>query len=172
MPPASPAGMLLRAALVAGMFGTIASFSPRMGSPLRPAAASAADAGIFTLAARRFAAPRRARAVLRATVSAEADGIRRVDTASRDASAADITDNGTPMGVPLQGQSATVALNALRMLRAEKLAAGETVFFDFPAIIGGNETAPEAAQKPLLLYLTGMDGLGVSGEPQVCHSDK
>jgi hypothetical protein len=54
------------------------------------------------------------------------------------------------------------------MLRAEKLAAGETVFFDFPATLGGNETAPEAAQKPLLLYLTGMDGVGVSGEPQVC----
>jgi len=104
--------------------------------------------------------------MLRATVNAEAEGIRSDDAVSRDASAADITDNGTPR--PVQGQAATVALNALRMLRAEKLAAGETVFFDFPAILGGNETAPEAAQKPLLLYLTGMDGVGVSGEPQVC----
>jgi hypothetical protein len=164
-----PAGMLLRAALVAALFGTSASFSPRMGSPLRPAAASAAGAGIFTPAARRFSAPpprpRWARSMLRATVSAEAEGIRSDDAVPRDASAADITDNGTPR--PVQGQAATAALNALRMLRAEKLAAGETVFFDFPAILGGNETAPEAAQKPLLLYLTGMDGVGVSGEPQV-----
>ena len=170
-----PSGMVIRAAMVVALFGTSDSFSPRMGSPLRPAAASAAGAGIFSPAASRLAAPplrpRRALALargfasraggLRATISAEAAGSRGDDAAPRDASAADITDNG------LQGQAATVALNALRMLRAEKLAAGETVFFDFPAIIGGNETAPEAAQKPLLLYLTGMDGVGVSGEPQV-----
>ena len=60
----------------------------------------------------------------------------------------------------------TRALESLRALRAEKLQAGETVFFDRPAIIDGPECAPEDADKPLLLYLTGMDGMGISAEPQ------
>ena len=60
----------------------------------------------------------------------------------------------------------TRALESLRALRAEKLQAGETVFFDRPAIIEGPECAPEDADKPLLLYLTGMDGMGISAEPQ------
>merc|ERR1719163_620921 len=60
----------------------------------------------------------------------------------------------------------TRALESLRAIRAEKLQAGETVFFDRPAIIEGPECAPEDADKPLLLYLTGMDGMGISAEPQ------
>jgi pimeloyl-ACP methyl ester carboxylesterase len=73
----------------------------------------------------------------------------------------------TPEGKQEQKpEDSSRTLEALRVLRAQKLAAGETVFFDVPAIIGGDECAPEDAQKPLLLYLTGMDGLGVSAEPQ------
>ena len=54
----------------------------------------------------------------------------------------------------------------MQALRAEKLALGETAFFDFPAIIAEKECAPEVAHKPLLLFLTGMDGTGVSADPQ------
>jgi len=60
----------------------------------------------------------------------------------------------------------TKSLDSLRILREDKLKSGETVFFDFPAIIGGEEGMPEECAKPLLLFLTGMDGLGVSAEPQ------
>ena len=65
-----------------------------------------------------------------------------------------------------QQAEATRSLQALRALRAQKLAAGETVFFDFPSSIGGPDCSPEGATKPLFLYLTGMDGVGISGEPQ------
>jgi len=157
------AGALLRAALVAGVLGTSAAFAPRWSAPLRPAKASASGAGACAHANRGLAVARArgARAALRAAASREAAGVRSDDSALRNASAAGGSTPGSG-----QDEAAADSLDALRMLRAEKLAAGETVFFDFPAIIGGDETAPEAASKPLLLYLTGMDGLGVSGEPQ------
>ena len=58
------------------------------------------------------------------------------------------------------------ALEALRQKRAEKQAQGETVFFDDPSSNDMDAPGPDESEKPLLLYLTGMDGLGVSGEPQ------
>lgn len=60
----------------------------------------------------------------------------------------------------------SAALEALRRKRADKLAHGQTVFFDHPTTTGRPRCGPEDSHKPLLLYLTGMDGLGVSGEPQ------